>query len=553
MQPADEVQPEFDDEQLDVLSRFGRREVVEAGQVLFRPGDPVHDLYVVHRGLVAVLDRSEDDERLVIAHGPRTLVGELDLLTGQRAFLEGRVLLDSELQVLSPVELRQLLATEADLGDLILATLIARRDALQVHAASSLVVAGRRRGAPTLRLREFLTRNRVPHRWVDEEPELSQFLTRHDLTDQHLPAVHSNGVLLSGVTPGTLAEHLGLTLRGEVAERVLDVVVVGAGPSGLAAAVYAASEGLDTMVVESTAPGGQAGTSARIENYLGFPRGVSGAELTDRAMTQALKFGAAFSTPCDVVALRSVDGVLEVGLASGEQVRSRAVVAATGARYRRLPVDGLERFEGNGVFYAATAVEARLVAERPVVVVGGGNSAGQAALHLAGHCSHVHLVVRGDDLGASMSSYLTDRIVASQDIDVHLRTEVSALLGDDRLRSSMLVGPDGSIEVESSGLFSFVGASPTASWLSGNARTDDHGFVLTCRSLDPSGLDPQWQALGRVPLPYETSQPGVFAVGDLRAGSTKRVAAAVGEGAEVIRSVHQHLARPARPPATGAG
>jgi len=342
-------------------------------------------------------------------------------------------------------------------------------------------------------------------------------------------------------TPGVLAQYLGLTIDS-LPERCFDLVVVGAGPAGLAAAVYGASEGLRTLVVEMAAVGGQAGTSSRIENYLGFPTGISGGDLTQRAVVQAEKFGAHLTSPCEASSLREEAGHLVVRLSDGTDVAGRAVIVASGARYRRLDAARLADFDGNGVYYAATEMEARLCAGSPVVVAGGGNSAGQAALFLAAADSPVTVVIRGHDLDASMSRYLVDRIEADARIEVRTNTRITGLDGD-RTLTSVRVTTEGLAAVfPCVALFSFIGADPAAGWLSGCAALDARGFVLTDRSLGEEHLDGRWEALGRRPLPFETSYPGLFAVGDVRAGSTKRVAAAVGEGSASVRSVHEYLA-----------
>jgi thioredoxin reductase (NADPH) len=341
--------------------------------------------------------------------------------------------------------------------------------------------------------------------------------------------------------PGALGEYLGLTV-GSLPDRCFDLVVVGGGPAGLAAAVYGASEGLRTLGVDSVAPGGQAGTSSRIENYLGFPTGISGADLTQRALVQAEKFGAHLSAPCAATSLREQAGHLVVGLGDGTQVAGRAVIVATGARYRRLDVERLAGFETKGVYYAATAMEARECAQSPVVVVGGGNSAGQAAVFLADSGSPVTVVIRGPDLNASMSRYLVDRIEGHDGIELRANTTVIDLDGDETLRSVRLSGVEGATTLSCAALFSFIGADPASDWLSGCAALDERGFVLTDRSLGDEHLDSRWALLGRRPLPFETSHPGLFAVGDIRAGSTKRVATAVGEGSAAVRSLHEYLA-----------
>jgi thioredoxin reductase (NADPH) len=410
-------------------------------------------------------------------------------------------------------------------------------------AAPAIRVIGSQFSPESLHIREFLVRTRVPHEWLDadRDPQVQALLGQFGLAATDVPFVIASGTVLRRSTPGDVAGYLGLTVES-LPDRCFDLVVVGGGPAGLAAAVYGASEGLRTLGVEMTAPGGQAGMSSRIENYLGFPLGVSGAELTQRAIIQAEKFGASLTAPCVVASLGSRAGFLVARLSDGSEVAGRAIIAATGASYRRLEASRLSDFEGNGVYYAATDMEARMCGLSPVVVVGGGNSAGQAAIFLSqGGCA-VTLVIRGPDLGKDMSRYLVDRVEADPHITLRTRTTIVALDGDETLRAVHLNGPDGKIVLECAGLFSFIGADPSSGWLNGCAALDDRGFVLTDLSLTPDQLGQGWQTLARSPLPFETSHPGLFAVGDLRSGSTKRVAAAVGEGSASVRSVHQYLA-----------
>jgi thioredoxin reductase (NADPH) len=396
----------------------------------------------------------------------------------------------------------------------------------------------------TLRIREFLTRNGYPYVSLDLDRDAStqELLDRFQVDVADVPVVICRGTtVLRNPTNQQLATCLGFN---EAIERthVRDLIIVGAGPAGLAAAVYGASEGLDVLVVESTAPGGQASASSRIENYLGFPTGISGGDLTQRAVVQAEKFGAHLTSPCTASSLREEAGHLVVRLSDGTDVAGRAVIVASGARYRRLDATRLADFEGNGVYYAATEMEARLCAGSPVVVAGGGNSAGQAALFLAAADSPVTVVIRGHDLNAGMSRYLVDRIEADARIEVRTNTKITGLDGDRTLTSVRVTTEGFDAVLPCAALFSFIGADPAAGWLSGCAALDARGFVLTDRSLGEEHLDGRWEALGRRPLPFETSYPGLFAVGDVRAGSTKRVAAAVGEGSAAVRSVHEYLA-----------
>jgi thioredoxin reductase (NADPH) len=538
----DDLTSDLTADELAELEHFGTHRSVATGDVLFAPGDATYDFYVVLSGAVDIIGTFDGADEVIVQHGPGRFLGELNMLTGQRVFLTARVAADGEVLAIPRDDFRRLIATVPHVSDKILATFAHRRTLLLDGAARSVRVIGSRYSAESLTMREYLARNRLPHQWldVDTDPHVDALVAEFGISTEDLPVVLTPTSVLRRATPGEVASDLGLTIES-IPERCFDLVVVGAGPGGLAASVYGASEGLSTLLVEATLPGGQAGTSSRIENYLGFPNGISGGELTNLAMTQALKFGVRVSTPCDVVALDEQAGHLVVRLADGTELAGRAVVAATGAHYRRLRVDRLAAFEGTGVYYAATEIEARLVDGAPVVVVGGGNSAGQAALFMAGSGSPVTLLVRGPDLARSMSSYLADRIHADPRITVRTGSQCIALQGHETLEGITISSVDEDLEVPAVALFSFIGAEPASAWLSGRAALCSTGFVRTDRQLAPDDLGEVWDALGRAPLPFETSQPGLFAVGDLRFGSVKRVASAVGEGSAAIRSVHEHL------------
>ncbi|OLE06279.1 MAG: cyclic nucleotide-binding protein [Ktedonobacter sp. 13_1_20CM_4_53_11] len=535
--------PTLDDSELAVLQALGSRRSVAVGEYLYREGDATYDFYVILSGAAEIVVRSDGEERIITRHGPGQFLGELNLLSGQRVYLSARVVKPGEVIVVPRAALHHLIATAPTLGDTILVAFLARRSALLSGASAAIRVVGSRFSPESLRVREFLARNGIPHEWLDPDRDaaVERLLREFAVTPGELPVVIVSGSVLRRPTPGGLAEYLGLTITS-LPERCFDLVVVGAGPAGLAAAVYGASEGLQTLVVEMAAVGGQAGTSSRIENYLGFPTGISGGDLTQRAVVQAEKFGAHLTSPCTASSLREEAGHLVVRLSDGTDVAGRAVIVASGARYRRLDASRLADFEGNGVYYAATEMEARLCAGSPVVVAGGGNSAGQAALFLAAAGSPVTVVIRGHDLDASMSRYLVDRIEADARIEVRTNSKITGLDGDRTLTSVRVTTADGDTVFPCVALFSFIGADPAADWLSGCAALDARGFVLTDRSLGEEHLDGRWEALGRRPLPFETSYPGLFAVGDVRAGSTKRVAAAVGEGSAAVRSVHEYLA-----------
>jgi thioredoxin reductase (NADPH) len=535
--------PTLDDAEIAQLESRGTRRIAHAGEYLYRAGDSAYDFYVVLSGLIEIVLDVDGEERVIITHGAGRFLGELNLLTGLRVFVSARVAEDAELLAVPVEEFRRVIATQPQLSDKILATFMARRNELMSDAGPATRVIGSRFSPEVLQLREFLSRTRIPHEWLDpdSDPQVERMLEQFSLELPDFPVVVLSGKVIRRATPGVLAEYLGLTVES-LPGRCFDLVIVGGGPSGLAAAVYGASEGLRTLGVDMVAPGGQAGTSSRIENYFGFPTGISGADLTQRGLVQAEKFGAQLTTPCEAVALRERAGHLVVQLSDGSEVAGRAVIAATGAHYRRLGVQGIDEFEANGVYYAATDLEARICAGNPVVVVGGGNSAGQAAIFLAEQGSAVSVVIRRADLGASMSDYLVERLEGHPRIDILASSQIVGLEGRQTLSAVRIEGPDGLTTRPCAALFSFIGADPQSQWLSGCAAVDDHGFILTDRALTNELLDGPWSALGRAPLPYETSHPGLFAVGDLRSGSTKRVATAVGEGSAAVRSIHDYLA-----------
>jgi thioredoxin reductase (NADPH) len=529
--------PDLDDTQLAIVAELGERRRVEAGDVLFSPKDDHYDFVVVLSGSIEILGV---DGGVITRHGARRFLGEVSLVTRQRPYLTARVAEPSEIVVVPAEVFRSRVMTDVRLSDTVLEAFLARRAVLLSAAADTLKIVGSTFTPASMALREYAVRNRLPHQWIDADADADTALLLDGLgvSATDLPIVITQLGLLKRATPGDLAYVLGMTADA-LPDRCYDVVVVGAGPAGLAASVYAASEGLRTLTIDAIAVGGQAATSSRIENYLGFPMGVSGQDLAARAAIQAQKFGATITSPCAVDSLEEVAGHLVTNLTDGTQVAARAVVAATGAHYRKLPISNLDRYEMAGVYYAATELEARQCEGRPVMVVGGGNSAGQAAMFLADKSSTLCIVVRRP-LDETMSRYLVDRIEAHPRVQVHVGKTVTALRGDPVLEGVTVSTPDTSVDLDCSALFSFIGADPNSSWLP-QVAVDEHGFVLTDRALSAEGLGQEWSALGRSPLPYETSKPGLFAVGDLRSGSTKRVAAAVGEGSAAIRSIHEHL------------
>ncbi len=527
--------PRLSEAQLQSLSKRGERRATQAGEVLFRAGDEHYDFHVVLEGKVAVVEDYGGQERVIAEHGPGRFLGELGLLAGQAAFFTAVVREPGEVLVVPVPALRELVAQDPGVGDLVLRAYLLRREML-IGLGAGFRIIGSRYSPDCGRLREFAARNRLPHRWIDlEEDEAAETLLRElGVGPDETPVViWGNSEVLRNPSSAELARRIGLRPPGS-GQGVCDLLVVGAGPAGLAAAVYGASEGLSTVALDAVATGGQAGTSSRIENYLGFPSGISGAELAERAAIQAEKFGAGINVPAEAAALGARNGHHVVRLSDGGTVAARTVIIATGAQYRRLQVPGVEAFEGTSVYYAATHMEARMCVSDPVAVVGGGNSAGQAAMFLSRSAAEVRLLILHDDLRRDMSRYLVDRVERAPNVTVMPGTRVRALTGDRTLEA---------IEVEdchtgeqrtlpARALFVFIGADPHTGWLRRQLALDRGGYVQTGQA---AGDDE--------PLPLETSRPGVFAVGDVRSGSIKRVASAVGEGSMAVRLVYEHFSR----------
>jgi thioredoxin reductase (NADPH) len=534
--------PRLGDEHLARLRALGKTRPVSAGELLFRAGDDSADFFVVESGEVAIVQGYGEENRVIAVHGERRFLGELNMLTGSRIYLTAEVREPGEVLQVPLARLREIVAQDEDLSNLILGAFLARRSLL-IEAGTGVRVVGSRYSPDSRRLREFLARNRMPYQWIDLESdeEADGLLRALGVEPGETPVVvGDSGHVLRNPSNGQVAALLGLGARG-APPALCDLVIVGGGPAGLAAAVYGASEGLDTQAIDAIAFGGQASTSSRIENYLGFPAGISGSELAERAALQAVKFGARLAIPAEAVGLARDDGHFRIELAAGDVVNGRAVIVATGAQYNKLDVPDLERFEGLGVYYAATQAEAQLCAGDSVLVVGGGNSAGQAAMFLSQHAAECRLMIRGEDLGKSMSRYLIDEIDRREQVEVMTCCEVVELRGEDSLEAVVtqdtLTGERQ--ERECKALFVFIGASPHTDWLGGQVKLDEHGFVVVSAGLSDEDLG-AYQ--GERPLFLETSQPGVFAVGDVRSGSIKRVASAVGEGSMAVALVHQRLA-----------
>jgi thioredoxin reductase (NADPH) len=537
--------PRLSDEQIASLASAGQRRHVKPGDVLYREGDGNRDFFVILDGKVAVIEESTDEERVIGVHGPRRFLGELGLVTGQSVFATAAVAESGEVLVVPANRLREIVMGDQVLGDLILRAFIMRR-AILIGMGAGFRIVGSRYSPDTHRLREFAIRNRLPHHWIDleDDPGAEELLRRLGVQPSEAPVVLLGpGKVLRNPSNVELATALGL--RRDIERDVnADVIVVGAGPAGLAAAVYAASEGLSTVVVEALGTGGQAAMSPRIENYLGFPAGISGAELAERAMIQTEKFGAHLTVPAEAVELKPADASFRVSLSDGAVLTGRTVVIASGVRYRRLPVPGVDRLEGICVHYAATQVEARQCQGEPIVAVGGGNSAGQAVLMLARYVPRLTLVVRERELGENMSRYLADRIVSTPTIEVLAHSEVRELVGEGSLEAVVVEDLETGERrrLDARALFVFIGARPNSRWLGGLVALDDGGYVLTGENAVAATADKTTgNGRGASRLLLETSLPGVFAAGDVRSGSVQRVAAAVGDGANAIRDVHRFL------------
>ncbi len=525
---------------------------VKPGEVLFSPGDMNIHFFAVLSGRMEIVQPSFRGERLIITHGPGEFTGEVNMIAGQQCFVLGRVTEAGEFCEMSVEDLRGLIGRDAELSEIFMRAFILRRVALITNNLGNVILLGSRHSAATLRLREFLSRNGYPLTYVDldTDKQSQELLDRFSIELSEIPVVicANTGRVLRNPTTQKLAECLKMNVNVDEAH-IRDLVIVGAGPAGLGAAVYAASEGLDSLLIESEAPGGQAGSSSKIENYLGFPTGISGQELASRALHQAQKFGAQMMVAHDIVKLNCDQRPYQVILDDGKSVSARAVVIATGAQYNRPNIENLQKFEGQGVYYGATFMESQLCEGEDVIVVGGGNSAGQAAVYLSQTARKVYMLVRSAGLAETASRYLIQRIEENPAIELLCQTEITALDGNGHLErvtwQSKQTGKSRNQPIHH--VFVMTGASPRTNWLRGCLALDDKGFILTGRDLDAavgsnghSNGTPAWP-LSRPPQMLETSLPGVFAIGDVRAGNVKRVASAVGEGAISIALVHRVL------------
>ncbi len=541
---GDQAFPTLTEAQIARVAAHGHLRKVERGEVLVKAGARNASFFVVVSGHLDIVRLSDGIETIIVVHKPGQISGELNLLSGRRAVFSIRAGEAGEVIEVDHEQLLELVQTDADLSEIFMRAFLLRRARLVASGIGDVVLIGSIHLQETLRIQEFLTRNSHPYRYIDLDRDTGaqELLDRFRVAVTEIPVIICRGeVVLRNPSNRDIADCLGFNEPIDQAQ-MHHAVIVGAGPSGLAAAVYAASEGLDVLVLEAGAPGGQAGSSSRIENYLGFPSGITGQELTARAYSQTLKFGAHLMVTKAAKRLRCNTRQYVIETDDGAQILARTVIIATGAEYRKLPLENISQFENAGVYYSATFIESQLCAGEEVCVVGGGNAAGQAAVSLAQSARHVHMLVRSDGLADTMSRYLIRRIEEDPRITLHTHTEIAALEGDDHLESVNLRRGDGTTERKDlRHVFVMTGAAPSTTWLDGCVTLDDHGFIKTGSELSPDELSAANWPLARSPHLLETSKPGVFAVGDVRAGNIKRVASAVGEGSIAVSFVHQAL------------
>jgi thioredoxin reductase (NADPH) len=538
--------PKLTERQLARIRPFGHQRSTSAGEVLFEQGATRSSFFVLLNGRIEIISPSRRGDTLIVVHDSQEFTGELDMLSGRHSLVRGVTPIASELLEVRVEDLRRIVQTDAELSEIFLRAFLLRRAELVAHSPGDVVLVGSSHSSDTHRLRAFLTRNDHPHMYLDIERDtcVKGLFQQFQIGIDEIPVMICPGKPpLRNPSNAEAAECLGFNV--DVNEAVIhDVIVIGAGPAGLAAAVYAASEGLNTLVLEGSAPGGQAGSSSRIENYLGFPTGITGQELAERAFVQAQKFGAHIGIARAACALRCDRRPFTIDIEGSGIVQANAIIVATGAEYRKLPLANISTFEGVGVYYGATHVEAQMCQDEEVAVVGGGNSAGQAAVYLSERAKHVHMLVRGEGLAATMSQYLIRRIVESPQITLRTHTEIQTIEGNgtiDRICwRNTATGEQETREIHH--LFSMTGASPNTAWLKGCLALDEKQFIKTGDELTPGDLLQAHWPLNRQPYLFETSIPHVFAVGDVRSGSVKRVASSVGEGSIAVQLVHKALA-----------
>ncbi|WP_422106832.1 FAD-dependent oxidoreductase [Winogradskyella sp.] len=535
--------PELTQRQIEHLKPYGTIEHFEEETVVFAIGDLQYDFYVVLDGEICIKNRYNNDE-IVVRHQKNEFTGDSSMLSNRSAQVNGYGAKGTAVLRIKPDQLKKAIAKYVDISDILLSAFIQRKESMMSDFIGGMKLIGSSNSKITYQLRDFMEKNHIWYNFLDTETseEALELLENFDLTQEDLPIfISAEGEICKDPTLEKLAEYTGVLM--DFGDEVFDVLVIGAGPAGLAASVYAASEGLSVVTIDSNAPGGQAGKSSKIENYLGFPTGISGTDLANKAYVQAQKFGCNISIPHRAERVEHNGDYYTLYASNNKVVKSRAIIAATGANYRQLPISNIEHYEGSGVYYSATGMNASSCKNELVGVVGGGNSAGQAALFIADHAKEVHVIIRGNDLGAKMSDYLVQRIEAAENIFVHKQTQVTELHGEHHLKSVVLTTSEGDrTPMTITNLFTFIGAKPCTEWLEGLIDTDERGFIHTGAMVNPENLLQCPIYRREKPQSLETNIPGFFAVGDVRKGSVKRVASAVGEGSMAVSQVHQYLA-----------
>ncbi len=534
--------PELTSRQIAILKEYGQIESHPSGTRIFALGDLQYDFFVVLNGEVSIED-PYNDNRVIVGHKKNEFTGDSGMLSNRGAQFHAVTKGATCVVRISPKKLKEAIAKHSDISDVLLNAFLLRQETVLTEFTGGINLLGSGNSKATYAIRDFMDKNHIWYNFLDidtSEPA-RELLANFNLKEEDLPIlINSEAKVCQNPSLAEVARYSGVLMDFE--DKVFDLLVIGAGPAGLAGSVYAASEGLSVVTIDSKAPGGQAGKSSKIENYLGFPTGISGSDLANKAYVQAQKFGCNISIPHEAEKVEHTGTYFILHATNGKLIRSKAIMAATGASYRSLPIDDIEKYEGSGVYYSATGMNAAACKNELVGVVGGGNSAGQAALFLADHAKEVHVILRGNNLGAKMSDYLVQRIEAASNILVHLDTQVTALHGQHYLESLVLQKKNGQEETKKiTNLFTFIGARPCTDWLKGLVATDERGFIYTGTSLrdDTTLKCPIYSS--REPQSLETSIPGFFAVGDVRKGSVKRVASAVGEGSMCVSQVHQFL------------
>ena len=534
--------PELTHSQVEKLKKYGVVESYEEATRVFSLGDHQYDFFVILKGKINIDDPY--NKTTIVTHGKYEFTGDNGMLSNRGAQFHATTQPYTSLLRIKPDRLKIVISKNSDISDILLNAFLLRQQTVLSEMSGGLKLMGSGRSKATYRIRDFLEKNHIWYNFLDTdtESEAIELLENFNLTQDDLPIlINSNSKVCKQPSVDELARYSGVLMDFE--DKVFDVLIIGAGPAGLAASVYAASEGLDVVTIDSNSPGGQAGKSSKIENYLGFPTGISGGELANRAYIQAQKFGCNISIPHRAKHLEYSQDHFTVKATNDKIIKSKTIIVATGANYRRLPIDNIGNYEGSGVYYSATGMDIKNCIDQEVIIVGGGNSAGQAAMFLSNYASKVHVMIRGNDLGAKMSNYLVQRLKASDTITIHTNTEIKKLKGEHHLESITILQEGKEQEIHTSNVFSFIGAQPKTEWMGSFVVTDSKGFICTGVALTKKDLSQCDTYSEREPLSLESSVPGIFAVGDVRHNSVKRVASAVGEGSVVVSMIHQYLAQ----------